>query len=321
MSKATAAKAAQRNSENRRQGALRGQTKRYGSYYLLLILPILYFLIFRYGPIIGNILAFRKYAPGKSIYGVEWAQPWYKYFAQFLSDDSFWTAFKNTLILSVLNILFTCTLPIVFAILLGEVRSRKTRNTIQMISFFPHFISTVVVVGMLKELLSPSTGLVNLLITKLGGESIFFLNEPQYFRPIYIISEIWQHMGWNSIIYYAALVNIDPQLYEAAEIDGATRLQRILKITLPMLAPTIAVVLITTLGSVLSLGFEKVLLMYTPSNAATSDIVDTFVYRIGVEKSAYSFATAVGLFGGVIGCILVTTSNWLSKKLTGESVY
>ena len=321
MGRTTTAEETQRRPGNHRQVLLRGRAKRYGSYYLLLILPILYFLIFRYGPIIGNILAFRKYAPGKSIYGVEWAQPWYKYFAQFLSDDSFWTAFKNTLVLSILNILFTCTLPIVFAILLGEVRSGKRRNTIQMISFFPHFISTVVVVGMLKELLSPSTGLMNLLIKRLGGESIFFLNEPQYFRPIYIISEIWQHMGWNSIIYYAALVNIDPQLYEAAEIDGATRLQRILKITLPMLAPTIAVVLITTLGSVLSLGFEKVLLMYTPSNALTSDIVDTFVYRIGVEKSSYSFATAVGLFGGVIGCILVTTSNWLSKKLTGESVY
>lgn len=300
---------------------LRKRIYKHRIYYLLLILPILYFIVFRYGPIIGSILAFRKYAPGQSIYGVSWAEPWYKYFKQFLTDSSFWNAFKNTIILSVLNILISFSLPIIFAIFLNEITHTKVRNLIQMISFFPHFISTVAVVGMLKEILSPSTGMLNNIITALGGQSIFFLNEPQYFRPIYIISEIWQHLGWNSIIYYAALVNIDPQLYESAEIDGATRMQRIRKITIPMLAPTIAIVLIITLGSVLSLGFEKVLLMYTPSNAMTSDIIDTFVYRLGIEKSSYSFATAVGLFGGVISCILVTASNWLSKKLTGESIY
>ena len=300
---------------------LRKRIYRHRIYYLLLVFPILYFIIFRYGPILGSILAFRKYAPGQSIYGVDWAEPWYKYFEQFLTDASFWNAFRNTLILSALNILISFSLPIVFAIFLNEITSVKIRNCVQMVSFFPHFISTVAVVGMLKEILSPSTGLLNTVITGLGGQSIFFLNEPQYFRAIYIISEIWQHLGWNSIIYYAALVNIDPQIYEAAEIDGASRMQRIRKVTLPMLAPTIAVVLIITLGSVLSLGFEKVLLMYTPSNSMTSDIIDTFVYRIGIEKSSYSFATAVGLFGGVISCILVTGSNWLSKKLTGESIY
>lgn len=280
-----------------------------------------YFIIFRYGPILGNILAFRKYAPGKSVYGIAWADPIFKYFQQFLSDPSFWSAFKNTLILSGLNILISFSLPIIFAVLLNEMTHPRLRSFIQTISYFPHFISTVVVVGMITELLSPSTGIVNDLIVRLGGQSTFFMNEPKYFRSIYIISEIWQHLGWNSIIYYAALVGIDPQLYEAAEIDGASRLRRIFSISIPMLAPTIAVVLVITLGSVMSLGFEKVLLMYTPSNSATSDIVDTFVYRMGIENSAYSFASAVGLFGGIIGCILVTSSNWLSRKISGESLY
>lgn len=319
--KTTAATHAQGHGPRLQPNRICKQCRKYGGYYLLLIFPLLYFIIFRYGPILGNLLAFRKYMPGKSIYGVSWAEPWYKYFQQFLSDPSFWNAFQNTLVLSVLNILVSFSLPIFFAIFLNEITNRKVRNAVQSISFFPHFISTVVVIGMLKEILSPSTGLINLMITALGGQSVFFLNEPQYFRTIYIASEVWQHLGWNSIIYYAALVNIDPQLYEAAQIDGASRMQRILHITLPLLAPTIAVVLTITLGSVMSLGFEKVLLMYTPSNAMTSDIIDTFVYRTGIEKSSYSFATAVGLFGGVIGCVLVTGSNWLSKKLTGESIY
>lgn len=304
---------------NQSNTSLTRRIRKHIPYYILLILPMIYFVIFRYGPILGNVLAFRRYMPGQSVYGVEWVG--LKYFQQFLRDPAFWNAFKNTLILSVLNILISFSLPIIFALMVTEIARPKLKNVVQTISYFPHFISTVVVVGMLSELLSPSSGAVNNILAALGHERIFFMNEASYFRPIYILSEIWQHLGWNSIIYCAALVGIDPQLYEAADIDGAGRLRQVLSISLPLIAPTIAVVLVITLGSVMSVGFEKVLLMYTPSNSSTSDILDTFVYRTGIEKSSYSFATAVGLFSGLIGCILVTSTNWLSKKITGSSLY
>ena len=304
---------------NQSNTSLTRRIRKHIPYYILLILPMIYFVIFRYGPILGNVLAFRRYMPGQSVYGVEWVG--LKYFQQFLRDPAFWNAFKNTLILSVLNILISFSLPIIFALMVTEIARPKLKNVVQTISYFPHFISTVVVVGMLSELLSPSSGAVNNILAALGHERIFFMNEASYFRPIYILSEIWQHLGWNSIIYCVALVGIDPQLYEAADIDGAGRMRQVLSISLPLIAPTIAVVLVITLGSVMSVGFEKVLLMYTPSNSSTSDILDTFVYRTGIEKSSYSFATAVGLFSGLIGCILVTSTNWLSKKITGSSLY
>lgn len=288
-------------------------------YYLLLLLPMLYFLIFRYGPIAGNVLAFRSFRPGGSAYGEEWVG--FMYFKMFLTDSSFWLAFKNTLILSFTNLLFSFTIPIAFALLINEIRHTKIKSLVQTISYFPHFISAVVVVSMLQEFLSPTNGIVNSIITSMGGESIFFMNEPDWFRTVFISSELWQHMGWNSIIYCAAIVGIDPQLYEAAEIDGAGRWRQVFRITLPQIAPTIAVVLIISLGSVMAVGFEKVLLMYTPSNAAVSDILDTYVYRMGIGNSNYSYATAVGLFGGVIGFILVTTTNFLSRKISGTSLY
>lgn len=293
--------------------------KRNYHYYILLVLPFLYFLIFRYGPIMGNILAFRAFRPGGSAYGEKWVG--LTYFKMFLSDRNFWIAFKNTLVLSFSNLLFAFTLPIIFALLLNEIARPRLKGAIQTISYFPHFISAVVVVSMMQEFLSPTTGVVNKVLNLLGCESIFFMNEPSWFRPVFITSELWQHMGWNSIIYCAAIAGIDPQLYEAAAMDGAGRLRQVFSITLPQIAPTIAVVLIISVGAVMSVGFDKVLLMYTPSNAAVSDILDTYIYRMGIGSSNYSYATAVGLFSGVIGFILVSSTNYLSKKISGNSVY
>lgn len=293
--------------------------KRYSHFYVMLILPIAYFLIFRYGPIVGNVLAFRRYMPGGSMYGEEWVG--FHYFKMFWHDPTFWAAFKNSIILSVMNLSITFTLPIVFALLLNEILNKRVKTIIQTISYFPNFVAIVVVVGILKELLSPTTGVVNELLGAFGMEPIFFVNEPSWFRTIYITTDIWQYMGWNAIIYTAALSSVDMQLYEAAEIDGAGRWRQTLSVTIPQILPTISVVLIISLGSMLALGFEKVLLLYTPSNSTTSDIIDTFVFRMGVQNNNYSYATAVGLFGGLIGLMLVSAGNYLSRKISGFSLY
>lgn len=299
--------------------SMKAYLKRNYHYYILLLLPAAYFVVFRYGPILGNILAFRKYVPGGSMFGAEWVG--LKYFRMFMNDPSFWVAFKNTFILSTLNLLFIFPLPILFALLTNEMINGKVRRVIQTISYFPNFLSVVVIVGMLKELLSPSNGIVNAILGHFGFDPIYFVNEPEWFRAIYIGSDVWQFMGWNAIIYTATLSTVDPQLYEAAEIDGAGRLKQIFNVTIPHLLPTISVVLILSLGSMLTLGFEKVLLLFTPSNSITSDIIDTFVFRMGLENSNYSYATAVGMFGGLIGLILVSAGNYISRKISGHSLY
>jgi len=253
------------------------------------------------------------------MYGEDWVG--LKYFKMFWDDPTFWAAFQNTILLSVFNLAITFTLPIVFALLLNEILNKKMKSIIQTISYFPNFVAVVVVVGILKEILSPTTGIVNDVLGQLGIDPIFFINEPGWFRTIYITSDIWQFMGWNAIIYTAALASVDMQLYEAAEMDGAGRWRQTLSVTIPQILPTISVVLIISLGSMLTLGFEKVLLLYTPSNSTTSDIIDTFVFRIGLQNNNYSYATAVGLFGGLIGLMLVSAGNYISKKISGYSLY
>lgn len=296
--------------------------RRYWQLYLMMLLPLLYFIIFKYAPMAGTILAFRRYRPGGSPFGAEWVNPVFHYFQRFLSDPAFWKALKNTLILSFGNIFLNFPIPIVFAILLNEVRSKRFKKAVQTISYMPRFISTVVVIAILGELLSPSSGLVNrFLVNTFGMEPIYFTNEPQYFRWIYILTDTWQFTGWTAVIYLAAITGISSDLFEAAEIDGASRLQKILYVTIPSVMPTIMVMLILQIGRILSLGFEKVLLLYTPSNAGVSDIIDTLVYRYGMERQNYSFATAIGLFSGFVGLIMVTSANRLSKKVTGESIY
>jgi putative aldouronate transport system permease protein len=295
---------------------------KYRALYSMFVLPLLYFLIFKYMPMFGNIIAFRRYRPGMGPWGTEWVG--FQYFQRFIADEAFWRAFRNTLITSLWNIVVNFPLPILFAIVLNEARSKYFKKVVQTVSYMPRFISTVVVVAMLGEILSPSGGLLNrLLVNVFGMEPIYFVNLPQYFRPIYVLTDSWQFTGWTAIIYLAAITNISSDLYEAAEIDGAGKLRQIWSVTIPSIMPTIMVMLILQIGRMLTLGFEKVLLLYTPANSSVSDILDTLVYRTGLAGGTpnYSYASAIGLFSSIIGLILVSSANFLSRKVTGESIY
>ncbi len=286
----------------------------------MLIIPFIHFMLFKYGPLFGNILAFRRFRPGMGPFGTDWVG--FAYFERFFGDPAFWRAFGNTLVLSFSNILVNFPIPIIFALLLSEIRNIRFKKLVQTVSYMPRFISTVVVVAILGEILSPSSGLINrFLVRVFGMEPIYFMNEPEYFRAIYIFSETWQFTGWTAIIYLAAITGINKEMFEAADIDGASRLQKIRYVTIPSIISTIMVMLILNVGSLLSLGFEKVLLLFTPSNAMVSDIIDTLVYRTGMMNQNYSYATAIGLFSGIIGVILVSFTNWFSRKASGESIY
>lgn len=294
--------------------------RRYWQLYIMLLIPLTHFILFKYVPLFGNVLAFRRFQPGLGPFGTEWVG--FTYFERFFQDPSFWRAFRNTLVLSFTNIAVNFPIPIIFALMLNEIRHERFKKLIQTVSYMPRFISTVVVIAILGELLSPSSGLLNrFLVDAFGIEPIYFMNEAAFFRPIYILSETWQFTGWTAIIYLAAITGINKELFEAADIDGASRLQRIRYVTIPSIMSTIMIMLILNVGSLLHLAFEKVLLMYTPSNAMVSDIIDTLVYRTGMQYQNYSYATAIGLFSGVIGVILVSSANWFSKKASGESIY
>ena len=292
---------------------------RYWQLYLMLVLPLLYFLVFKYAPMVGNVLAFRRYRPGMGAWGTEWVG--LQYFKRFFEDPAFWRAFRNTLVLSLLNLVVNFPIPIFFAILVNEVRHLGFKKVVQTVSYMPRFISTVVVIAILGELLSPSSGIINILRGKFGLDAIYFMNDSKYFRLIYVLVDTWQFTGWTAIIYLAAITGIPSDLYEAATIDGANKAQQIIYITIPSIMPTIMVMLILNVGRLLSLGFEKVLLMYTPDNSLVSDIIDTLVYRTGLANQNYSYATAIGLFSGLIGIVLVAGSNSLSRRLTGDGIY
>lgn len=287
--------------------------------YIILFLPIVYMVIFKYLPMAGNILAFRKFEVGGSMFGSKWEG--LRYFKLFIHDKYFWKVFSNTLILSFLNLLLGFPIPIILALLINEVKNRVGKRVVQTITYLPKFLSTVVVVSMLQTLLSPSTGAINMFLNKLGISSIYFLNEPSWFRAVYVLSDIWQFMGWNSILYLTALTNVDPQLYEAAAIDGAGRWKQTLHVTIPGILPTIVITLILSTGSILSIGFEKVLLLYTSNTMDVADVISTYTYRMGIVNSQYSFTTAVGLFQGIINLIIITLVNKTSKKLTETSLW
>lgn len=287
--------------------------------YSLLILPIIYYVIFKYGPMLGNIIAFRRYVPGGSVLGEEWVG--LKYFKLFISDPTFWNVFKNTLVISVLQLVIGFPFPIIFALLLNEIRVKKFKKFVQTVSYLPYFLSTVVVAGMIQELLSPTSGVVNMVIKHFTGHTIAFLSLPQWFRTIYVGSGIWQGLGWGAILYLAALTNINMELYESAKIDGANRWQQTLHVTIPGIMPTIVILLILNIGSLLAVGYEKILLLYNPLTYSTADVLSTYLYRMGLESNNFSYATAIGLFESIIGLILVSAANWFSKKFTETSLW
>lgn len=287
---------------------------------LLMFLPIVvYYVVFSYVPMTGAIVAFKQFKPGHGIYGGDWVG--LKWFIQFFKSPFAFRTVRNTVLISIYSILFGFPLPILFAICVTEIRSSKVRRVVQTVSYLPHFISTVVLVGMINNFFSMNHGLVNDLIVRMGGEPVNFLINPAWFRTLYVGSGVWQNFGFNSIIYIAAITGIDPSLYEAGKIDGITKFQEMVYITIPMISQTIVMLFIMQLGGIMSVGFEKVFLMYSPAVYETADVVSTYVYRKGIESNNYGFGSAVGLFNSVINFAFVFIANQVCRKLTDSSLW
>jgi len=286
--------------------------------YAMFLFPFAYFLIFHYAPMIGNLMAFQEYSIVKGFFHSPWAGT--KYFEQFLTDSYFWQVVRNTILLNLYSLIFYFPAPILFALLLNELRAKLFKRFVQSITYIPHFLSTVVVAGMLVNFLS-SDGLINQFRGMFGGEPITFLSLPEWFRTIFISSDIWQGLGWGSIIYLAALTGIDPTLYEAATIDGASRWKKLRHITIPGIMTVIMVMLLMNLGHMLSVGFEKILLLYSGPTYETADVIQTYVYRRGLIDSDFSFASAVGIFQSVLSFALVISANQLSRKFNGARLF
>jgi len=286
--------------------------------YSLAILPLLFFAIFRYLPMLGNVIAFRRYQPGGDIFGERWVG--LHYFQMFWSDPTFWQVFTNTLVLGALTLLVLFPLPVVLALLLNEVRHGGFKRLVQTVSYLPHFLSIVVVAGIVFQVLSLD-GIVNQGLKAIGLDTVPFLQQPGWFRTIYLTSEVWQTVGWGTILYLAALTTIDPDLYEAARIDGANRWRQTWHVTLPGIRPTMMTLLILNIGTFMAVGFEKILLLYNPLTYPTADVVSTYLYRVGVVSGSFSYAAAIGLFESVIGLILVLSANGISRRTVGTSLW
>ena len=291
-------------------------------YLWLMILPVVvYFIIFSYVPMYGVTIAFKEYNVGLGILKSPRANPWYKHFAQFFQSIYCWRLIRNTLLLNIYTLIFSFPVPILFAILLNEIRNIKLRRVMQTVSYMPHFLSTVIVVGILVNFLSLGDGIVNVFITKLGGQPIDFIGSTRWFRTIYVASGIWQGFGWNSIIYLAAITSISVELYESARLDGCSRFKEIVYITLPSIAPTIIILLILRFGSMMSVGFEKVYLLYTPRTYEVADVISTYVYRAGLTNAQFSFSTAVDFFNSVINLTLLLAVNRISRSVSETSLF
>ncbi|MCH5353551.1 MAG: sugar ABC transporter permease [Acutalibacter sp.] len=289
-------------------------------YLLLIFLPVfLYYLIFAYTPMFGLVIAFKDYQPFIGVFDSKWVG--FKHFLTFFNSEFFTRVLGNTLGINLLNLALSFPAPIILALLLDEVRHPRFKKSVQTITYMPHFISIVVVVGMLQDIMAVDYGIVNRAIMAFGGEQIRFMTEPGWFKILYVLSGIWQNVGWSSIIYIAAINGIDQALYEAAAIDGANRWQKIWHVTLPGIADTIIVLLILQIGNMLNVGFEKVLLMYNSSNMATADVISTYVYRVGLLSGNLSYGAAVGLFNSVINCFFLFMANGLSKRFSGRGLF
>lgn len=287
--------------------------------YLLLLIPLAWYIVFQYVPMYGLQIAFRRFNPSRGITQSPWVGM--MYFNQFFHSYYFTDLLWNTLILSVYQMAAGFPIPIVLALLINEIQSRPLRKAVQNITYVPYFLSVVVVVSMLNLFSNPSYGLFNKLGALFGLEAVDYIAKAEYFRPMYVFSNVWQNMGFNSVIYIAALTSIDPQLYEAASIDGASRLQKIWHISLPGILPTIIILFIMRIGSLMNVGFEKVLLMQNPVNTVTSDVISTFIYRNGIQKGQFSYSAAVGIFNSLINLILLVGANTLSRRVTDSSLW
>lgn len=286
---------------------------------ILMILPgLLIVLIFNYIPMYGALMAFQKFNPAKGVFGSEWVG--LKYFEMFFSNPLAWRLIKNTFILGFYSLLWGFPAPIILALLMDQIKLLRFKKAVQTISYFPHFISTVVIVGMVKEFFA-ADGFINAIRQSFGGEVISYLTQATWFRSIFVGSGIWQGIGWGTIIYLAALSNVDPQLNEAAAIDGANRWQKVRYISWPAILPTTTIMLIFAISGILGSDFQKVLLMYSPSTYSTADIISTYVYREGIQGGRYEYSAAIGLLMNVVSCVLIIAANKASKSLSDNSLW
>lgn len=287
---------------------------------LIIFLPcIIFYIMFRYGPMYGVIIAFKKYNTFLGIIKSPWVG--LKYFEQFFSNPDFFLLFKNTFLLGIYSLLWTFPFPIIFALLLNEMKNHKLMKSIQTISNLPTFLSTVIICSMVIDFLSPSRGIINKFISVLGFQKQYFIADPHWFRTIYIASDIWSGLGFGAIIFLAAISGVDPSQYEAGIIDGCNRFHSMIYITIPSIIPTIVTMFILKTGDIFGIGFEKVLLLYTPTTYSVADIFSTYVYRKGLIDMNYSYGAAVGLFQAVVSLFMLLLSNTVSKKLSDTSLW
>ena len=287
--------------------------------YLLLLPVVLYFIVFSYLPMYGIQIAFKNFSPRLGFLDSPWVG--LDHFSRFFHSFYFKEVLGNTITISLYSLILGFPAPIILALMLNEIRSGKFKKTVQTVTYAPHFISMVVMCGMIFLFLSPQNGIINKVIEAFGGEAIYFMGEPRYFKTIYVLSGIWQNTGWNSVIYMAALSGIDPAIHEAAEIDGAGRLRRIWHINIPGILPTIIILLIMNCGTIMSVGFEKVFLLQNDLNRSASDVISTLVYRQGLILSDYSFSTAVGLFNSIVNFMLLVGVNTIARKVGDVSFW
>ena len=287
--------------------------------YVLLFPSIILLIMFAYIPMFGLVIAFKDYSPANGILNSPWVG--FKYFTQFFNSVQFGTTMMNTLKISIYSILVGFPLPILLALLCNQLRAGKFKKVFQVTTYLPHFISTMVMCGIIILFLSPNSGLIANIFKSLGWTIPNLLSKPDSFAGVYVWSDVWQHIGWDSIIYLAALSAIDPTYYEAATMDGASRMQKILNIDLPLLLPTAMILLILRAGSLLSIGFEKVLLLQNPLNLAGSEVISTYVYKVGMQNFQYSYSTAIGLFNTVVNLIILLSVNWFSKRYTKTGLF
>ncbi|MDI4646351.1 ABC transporter permease [Cohnella hashimotonis] len=286
--------------------------------YLMLLPGVIFFLLFKYGPMWGIVIAFQDYSPFLGMTGSEWVGM--KHFHRLFTDPTFFMLLKNTLLLSLLNIALVFPMPIIFALMLNEVRTAKFKRIIQTLIYIPHFMSWVIIVGIFYVIFEMQDGVFQEVMASIGLQKFTIMMDPDLLRPMYVLQSIWKDTGWGTIIYLAALAGVDPQLYEAARMDGASRMRQVWHITLPCIRSTIIILLILKIGDILELGFEHMFLLLNPLNRGVAEIFDTYVYTSGIVQGAFSYSTAVGLFKSFVGLVLVLAANKLSKKFGEEGI-
>lgn len=297
---------------------LAANIKRYKYAYLMFLPVFVFYLVFHYGPMYGAIIAFKDYYPNVGIFDSEWVG--FKHFIAFFTNPNAGRLIKNTFILGVYQILTGFFTPLLFALLINELRNQKFKRVVQSLTYFPHFISLVVVCGLIKTF-TLSNGIINEFIVMLGGERRNLLADPSLYRSIHIISNIWQGIGWGSIIYLAALAGIDVQLYEACEIDGGGKFRKLLNVTIPGIMPTVVIMMILKIGQVVNVSYDKIILLYNPMTYKTADVISTFVYRQGIQEQNWSFSTAIGLLNSSVNLLFLCAANTMSRKFNETSLW